>query len=103
MNFDLALMAMGMWFVTFVPRWLPIFLLSNRKLPKWLTQGLDMIPVALLSAIVFPTLFISGNNMDFSRTELLAAAPTLVIAYTSRSLLGTILGGMLFYWMAGKI
>lgn len=102
MHFDLALMFLGMWIVTFFPRWLPIFFLSNRKLPEWLNQGLEMIPVALLSAIVFPTLFITDGSLDFSRKELLAAAPTLVIAYMSRSLIGTILGGMLVFWLVGK-
>ncbi|MFA6009406.1 MAG: AzlD domain-containing protein [Desulfobacteraceae bacterium] len=61
-----------------------------------------MIPVALLSAIVFPTLFITDGSMDFSRKGLLAAVPTFIIAYLSRSLIGTILGGMLVFWLAGK-
>lgn len=102
MHLDIVILAMGMWVVTFVPRWLPVFFLSDRKLPDWLQQVLDMIPVALLSAIVFPSLFVKGDSLLFTKTELLAAVPTLFIAWTTRSLIGTILGGMVIFWLVEK-
>ena len=100
---EYGLMVMGMGVVTFIPRWLPLILLSRRPLPGWLIDGLDLIPVAILSALLAPLLLSSGNppHLDFGRPELLAAAPTLGIALWTRSLGITVLAGMLIFWCIG--
>ncbi len=103
MHEDLALTVIGMWAVTFFPRWLPVFALSNRKLPEPLIKVLEMIPVALLSAIVFPSIFVSEGSLDVTNTHCFTAVPTILIAYVTRSLIGTIVGGMLVYWLAGYL
>ncbi|MBU1170593.1 MAG: AzlD domain-containing protein [Proteobacteria bacterium] len=100
-EYDYMLLILGMCMVTFLPRWLPVFFLSNRQLPTWFEKWLELIPVALLSAILLPSLIITKNPMGinvFSK-ELLVAVPTFIIAFYSRSLAGTILGGMFLYWL----
>lgn len=95
---------LGMSMVTFLPRWLPLFFLSGRDLPQWFEKWLEMIPVSLLSAILLPSLILTKQPRIFNMCskELLVAIPTFLIAYFSRSLAGTIIGGMLLYWVVGQ-
>ena len=95
----------GMGFVTFLPRWLPLVYLTNRNLPPWLVEWLDLIPAAILSALLLPELVTAGapRTLDFLRPELGVAVPTLIFAIFTKSLGGTVVVGMLLYWLAGKI
>lgn len=99
------ILILGMCAVTFLPRWIPLFFLSGRDLPPWFEKWLEMIPVSLLSAILLPSLILTRQPrmIDFFSKELLVAIPTFFIAYFSRSLAGTVVGGMLLYWLAGKL
>jgi len=95
---------LGMGVVTYVPRWLPLALLSNRRLPEWFEQWLDLIPAAILSALILPILITTGEprHLDLLRPELLVAVPTLLFAVKTRSLAGTVVVGMFLFWLAGK-
>jgi branched-subunit amino acid transport protein len=94
---------LGMGIVTYVPRWLPLALLSNRRLPEWFEQWLDLIPAAILSALILPILITTGapRRLDLLRPELFVAVPTLLFAVKTRSLAGTVVVGMLLFWLAG--
>jgi branched-subunit amino acid transport protein len=96
---------LGMGVVTYVPRWLPLVLLSNRRLPEWFEQWLDLIPAAILSALILPILVTTGEprRLDLLRPELFVAVPTLLFAVKTRSLAGTVVVGMLLFWLAGKL
>lgn len=98
---DYALMIIGMGVVTYVPRWLPLVILSRRRLPGWLVHWLEFVPVAILSALLAPLLLTSGEppRLDLGRPELLAALPTLAVALRTRSLGVTVLAGMLMFWL----
>ena len=67
------LLCMGL--VTYLPRWLPLFFLSDRKLSNWFVEWLDLIP---------------------------AAIPTFIFASFTKSLGGTVVVGMILYWLAGQ-
>jgi branched-subunit amino acid transport protein len=99
------ILVVGMGLVTYIPRWLPIFFLSRRQLPQWFSEWLDLIPVAILSALVFPELVTGGNprQLDFSQPQLWVALPTFLFALKTKSLGGTVVVGMLLFWMVGKI
>ena len=100
-----CLLVIGMGLVTYIPRWFPIFFLSRRQLPRWFSEWLDLIPVAILSALVFPELVTGGipPQLDLFRPELIVALPTFLFALKTRSLGGTVVLGMLLFWLAGKI
>lgn len=105
---EYVLMVVGMGFVTYIPRWLPLFLIAKRQLPGWLIEWLDLIPVAILCALIFPEILtLPDPSRDGSRLlELLSpkslvAVPTLIFAIRTRSLGGTVVLGMLLYWIAG--
>ena len=95
---------LGMGLVTFLPRWLPLVYLTNRNLPSWLVEWLDLIPAAILSALLLPELVTGGvpRTLDFIRPELLAAVPTFLVAIFTKSLGGTVVIGMLLFWLTGK-
>jgi len=97
-DFLLLLLAMGA--VTYLPRLLPLVMLSRRALPGWFAEWLELIPVAILSALIAPTLFAQSDPRVFSfgKVEFFAALPTLVCAIKTRSLAGTVIVGMLCYW-----
>jgi len=79
---EYILVVIGMSVVTYLPRWLPLFALSNRRLPVWLEEWLDLIPMAILSALLLPLLITTGEpkHIVFFRPELLAAIPTFFFA-----------------------
>lgn len=96
---------MGMGLVTYLPRWLPLSILSRRRLPRWLVEWLDLIPIAILSALILPLLVTSGQprHLDLLRPELLVAIPAFLFALKTRSLGGTVVVGMLLFWLAEKV
>ena len=99
-NRDYILLVAAMGVVTYLPRLLPLVLLSRRKLPDWFAEWLELIPPAILSALIAPTLLAQSDprGLCIGKPELLAAIPTLLFALKSRSLAGTVIVGMLSYW-----
>jgi len=100
---DYLILMAGMGLVTFLPRWFPLFFLSNREIPKLLIEWLDLIPAAILSALLIPALVVGGEPkvMTF-KPELLASIPTFLFALKTKSLGGTVVVGMALYWLIGK-
>jgi len=93
----------GMGLATYLPRALPLLYLAHKQMPHWLTDWLSLIPVAILSALIAPSLFADAatRSFDLGKVELLVAIPTLIFALKTRSLGGTVLVGMVLYWLAG--
>ena len=101
---DYLYLLLGMGLVTYIPRMLPLVALANRKLPQGVIDWLGLIPVSILSALVAPGLFAdsASRSFAFGRLELLVAIPTLVFAVRTKSLGGTVVVGMVLYWL-GKM
>jgi len=97
---DYLLIVAGMGLVTYLPRWLPLALLSNRRLPRIAEVWLDLIPAAILSALLMPVLITGGSpvQLDFTRIEFWAAIPTVAVAIYTRSMGITVILGMLVFW-----
>lgn len=96
---------LGMGLVTYLPRWFPLVFLSRRNLPKWLMEWLDLIPAAILSALLLPELVTNGTprQIAFWQSELWVAIPTFVFAIKTKSLGGTVIIGMALFWLAQSI
>ncbi len=104
MKTDYLLLVLGMGIVTYLPRWIPLIFLSRRTLPEELRQWLDFIPAAVLSALILPALVTAGEprHLIFFQPALLVSIPTLIFAWKSRSLAGTVVIGMALFWIVGK-
>lgn len=104
-NSEFVLLFTGMGLVTYLPRLLPLLYLAHKRLPGWLVEWLGLIPVAILSALLAPTLLATPvpRSFDPTRPELLVAIPTLLFALKTKSLGGTVLLGMFLYWLAGLL
>ena len=100
---DYLLLFGGMGLATYLPRALPLLYLAHKQLPQWLIDWLGLIPVAILAALLAPSLVTdsASRTLDLGKPELLVAIPTLIFALKTRSLGGTVLVGMLLYWLAG--
>ncbi len=105
-NPDLLLLFAGMGLVTYLPRFIPLALFAKRDVSPWFSEWLSFIPPALLAALLVPELILSkstqGMVLDFSNPKLLVAVPTFILAAKTKSLGGTVVGGMLLYWLATK-
>ena len=95
----------GMGLVTYIPRWIPLYFLSGKKLPRWFIDWLDLIPASIISALLIPALLVESETkrIDISRPELLVAIPTFLFALKTKSLGGTAVFGMFLYWLSGFI
>ena len=102
---NFILLVLGMGLVSFIPRWVPLFFLSKRQLPSLLIEWLELIPVAILSALLVPALVTTGTPRVFNpfSIEMMVAVPTFIFAWYTKSLGGTLVVGMLLYWGAGMI
>lgn len=87
---------LGMALVTYLPRMLPLVVLSRLKLPPLLQRWLEYVPVAVLSALLATGLLTSGGRLALppAHPDLLAAIPAFAVAIWTRSLMGTVLVGI---------
>lgn len=99
--FEHLLLILGMALVTYIPRVAPLLLLSSRELNPGLLRWLEMIPPAVLAALLAPellfapgvadkTLFVSTDNIF-----LMAAIPTFALGWITRSFFATVACGMI--------
>jgi len=93
---------LGMGVVTYLPRLLPTWLLSSRDLPRWLVVWLRNVPVAVLAAMLFPAIATRSGELHVSVDNLflLAAFPTLLVAWRTRSLFGSVITGIVVVALA---
>ncbi|MBI4762631.1 MAG: AzlD domain-containing protein [Chloroflexota bacterium] len=104
MNIWLVMIFGGL--VTFGMRFSLIYLFGRFQVPETMRRALHYVPPAVLSAIIFPELFLSDGVLDvsLSNTRLLAGLAAILTAWFSRNTLITIVAGMailltLQYWM----
>jgi branched-subunit amino acid transport protein len=87
----------GMALVTYIPRLIPAWFLRDKHLPAFLIAWLRYVPVAVLAALLLPSLLIEGDQINFSTSNLYlwAAIPAGLVAWKKKSLFGTVILGML--------
>jgi branched-subunit amino acid transport protein len=92
---------LGMGVVTYLPRLLPLLVLTGGKgsasaLSPWIEGWLRHVPAAVLAAMTLPALLVVDGqaNLSAGNLYLWAAIPTLLVAWKTRSLVGSVLAGM---------
>ncbi|WP_150275929.1 AzlD domain-containing protein [Paenibacillus tepidiphilus] len=93
---DIFFIILGAALVTFIPRVLPLMLLSRISIPEWGMRWLSHVPIAVMAALVAQELLLEDGRFARLTTnvELIAALPAFWVAVKTRSLLGTVLAGM---------
>ncbi|MBE3571140.1 MAG: AzlD domain-containing protein [Bacillales bacterium] len=86
----------GSGIVTIIPRTLPLMILSRFQLPEWAQRWLSHVPVAVMTALLAQELLLSNGKFSImeNQLELFAAIPAFVVALTTRSLMGTVVAGI---------
>lgn len=94
MNVWLVMVLGGL--VTFGMRFSLIYLFGRFQVPEMMRRALHYVPPAVLSAIIFPELFLRDGSLDVSlgNIRLLAGLVAVLTAWFSRNTLVTIIAGM---------
>jgi branched-subunit amino acid transport protein len=96
MNIWLVMLLGGL--ITFGMRFSLIYLLAEGRfqIPETMRRALHYVPPAVLSAIIFPQLFLSDGvlNLSFDNIRLLAGLVAIAVAWFSKNTLITIIAGM---------
>ena len=87
---------------TFAIRLTFILLVGQREIPAVLRRALHFIPPAVLTAIILPEMLLPAGQLNLSpaNPNLLAGIVAVLVAWRTRSVLLTILVGMVVFWLA---
>lgn len=90
---------LGMALVTFTIRYPLLAFVGRVELPDQMVRALRYVPVAVLMAIIVPTMLMPHGQMeiDLHNSYLIAGIAAIVIAAWSKRLLPTIGGGMVIF------
>ncbi len=94
---EIVLLIFLMTVVTFIPRVMPILLLSRRTLPEPVERWLSYVPVAVLAALLAPALFAPTGEVNLVFTvnpAFWVSIPVFAVAFITRNLFITVLSGM---------
>ncbi len=91
------LIILGTALVTFIPRVLPLMILTRFELPEWATRWLSFVPISVMAALVGQELLMNDGEVALTTNtvEILAALPTFLVAIKTKSLLATVVVGIL--------
>lgn len=82
--------------ITFGMRFSLIYLFGRLQVPETMRKALHYVPPAVLSALIFPELFLHDEtlNLSLDNTRLLAGLVAIMVAWFSKNTLITIIAGM---------
>jgi len=85
MNIWLTMLLAGL--VTFIIRLSFIQIIGHRSIPPLLQRALRLVPPAVLTAIIFPEVFLSSGQLDlsFGNARLLAGLLATLVAWRTRN------------------
>lgn len=91
----MMLLILGCMLVTWLPRILPFLFVRAIALPDIVMRWLRYIPICILSALVFETIFhVEGRIVTIDWLHSVALLPTLFIAIWTKSLSITVIVGV---------
>lgn len=96
----------GMAVVTYLPRALPLVILSKIRLPEAFVRWLGFIPASVLAALLGPELYLQNGGVALSldNYKFLAALPCFWLAVRTKNMVLTVLFGLavatvLYLWI----
>ena len=97
MTLWLTMLAAGL--ATFAIRLSFIGAAGRADAPAWFRRMLRFVPIAALTALVWPDLLIAQGQLSFGEPRLIAGVIAALIAWKTRSVALTIGIGMLALWV----
>lgn len=97
MTLWLAVLLAGL--ATFAIRFSFIGAAGRIKIPAWFSRMLRFVPVAALTALVWPDVLITQGAFTLGEPRLIAGLIAAIIAWKTRNILATLGGGMLVLWL----
>lgn len=103
MNLWLIIIISGL--LTFAIRLSFIEMHNRYEMPEGVRLALRFVPVVVLSAIIFPEIFVQGGNVALSieNPRLIAGVLAAIIAWRTRNAILTIAIGMASLWVLQAI
>ena len=104
---SIFLIILGAAVVTLLPRVSPLVLLSRISLPESVVRWLGFVPIAVLAALLAQSVAMPEGRLSWPPENLamIAVIPVLAIAVRTKSLIGTVAGGVavmaLLRWVLG--
>lgn len=101
---DIIYCILGIFLVSYIPRVLPPFILSKRKLSPFIERWLRYVPTAVFGALIFSEIFIEGEQLNFSLNNIsfLASVVVFLVAIKTKSLGKCVATGMFVFWVLEK-
>ena len=94
-TWSFVLLVIGCALVTWIPRIVPFIFVKKVQLPDIVLRWLTYIPVCILSALVFESLFHEGEGFVVPDWQSIAAfVPTILVALVTKSLSLTVIVGV---------
>lgn len=86
--------------LTFLTRLSFILLLQKVTVPVWLHRALFYVPIAVLTAIIFPEIFLHTGtyNTSLLNPRLIAGVLAIFVAWRTRNAFLTVATGMAALW-----
>ena len=87
----------GMALVTYLPRVLPMLVLSNRSVPEKISKWMSFVPVSIFAALIFSDVFFWESQFNVNpivTIKLLPSVLVFIVAYKTKSLLWSMVLGI---------
>ena len=86
--------------ITYLTRFSMIFLLKKDILSVKAKKIFSYVPSAIFPAIIFPPIFLDNTgSLDLENNpKILSAIFAIIVGYVSKSIISTILTGLISYW-----
>ncbi|MGY3779184.1 AzlD domain-containing protein [Isobaculum melis] len=95
MSSQLLYLILGMAFVSFLPRVMPMMYFSKREIPQWFHDWMKYVPAALFASLFFKDVFINSGHLEiWGNIKILAAVIVMGVAYKSKSMGISVVAGL---------
>lgn len=91
MDKSVLFMIIGMGLVTYIPRMIPLVVLSNIKLPIFVQNVLKNVPYATLGALIVPGIFLISEDPLFG---VIGAIAAILIAFMGANVIIVVMGSI---------
>ncbi|WP_375152291.1 AzlD domain-containing protein [Enterococcus mundtii] len=91
----LLLLVISLFVVAYIPRVFPMLYFTHRKVPKWFSEWMKYVPVALFAALAFKDVFITHEHLDIAwNIKIVAMLFVASVAYKTRSMALSVITGL---------